>query len=156
MADDDRSPEDIERDLARTRANLDETLDAIQRKLTPGELFEEALAFMKDSGTAGNLSRTIRDNPLPVLVIGVGVLWLLLASSRRRRPYPAAPLLDHGDYRIGTSEETRLQSEPYNEAVSPEALSSRPVDVAPPATPVAEPVAEAWPTDDARFRRSGF
>ena len=151
MADDDRSPEEIERDLARTRAQLDQTLDAIQSKLTPGELFEEGLTFFKQSGTGDRMLRTVRENPLPVLVIGVGLLWLLVAGSRRRRPQVYGPLLDHGDYRVGTSTETSLQSEPFSEEIAPAALAERPIDPAPPLS--AETARDGWgsSSETARF-----
>ena len=80
----------IERDLAATRARLDGTIDALQQKLSPGELMSQAVTYFKE-GSGMDLSHTIgrslRDNPVPVALIGVGLGWLVL--SGKRQPSPA-------------------------------------------------------------------
>ena len=69
-----RSPAEIERDIQVTRAEIDRTLDRLERKLSPGHLLDTAL----DGGGAfaTNLGRTARDNPLPVMLLGCSLAWL--------------------------------------------------------------------------------
>ena len=82
-----KRPEEIEDEIARTRADMDVTLDAIQRKLSPGELIDRAFSYVKQNGGGemmtgvGNL---VRDNPVPVALIGVGLAWLMYSAARPR------------------------------------------------------------------------
>lgn len=99
------SPEQIEHEISATRADIDETLDALQNKLSPGELLDQALSYAKDGGGefAANFGRTVRDNPVPVALLGVGIGWLMVSGrsepevDRREpahgyEPRPADPL----------------------------------------------------------------
>ena len=49
---DPRRPEEIEDDIERTRAEVSSTLDAIQSRLTPGQMMDQALQYLRSSGTA--------------------------------------------------------------------------------------------------------
>lgn len=83
--------EELERVVAEERTRVDETLKEIQRRLTPGQLIDEVLRQGRGVGNdvVGNLGRTLSDNPVPAALIGVGLLWLLLAPRPAARP-PAA------------------------------------------------------------------
>jgi hypothetical protein len=76
--------ERIRADIDRTRANMDETINAIDSKLTPSQLLLEAWGLLKGGSGAGasRIMRMAREHPLPSLVIGAGVSWMLLESSR--------------------------------------------------------------------------
>jgi sporulation protein YlmC with PRC-barrel domain len=103
---DERSADAVQRDVERRRAGLRETVDEIQGRLTPGELFDRAVDYFWEQparqGGHSRLGRAIVDNPLPVLMVGAGLAWLAVAATqerqrpRRRRPYPGAydPYLD--------------------------------------------------------------
>ncbi|MGP1397956.1 MAG: DUF3618 domain-containing protein [Inquilinaceae bacterium] len=86
MSDTDRTPEEIERDIDRTRAHMDSTISQIQDKLSPGQLMDEALNYFQDGpGEFGrNLGRAVRDNPMPVALLGLGAAWLMISGSSRR------------------------------------------------------------------------
>jgi len=84
LREDHRRPEEIENDLERTRAEVSSTIDAIQSKLTPGQMMDQAFAYARTSLPAdfgANLANTVRDNPVPVALVGVGLAWLM-ASGR--------------------------------------------------------------------------
>lgn len=86
---DDRRSEDIERDLSRTRANLSGTLEAISSKLTPGQMMDQALQYMRTSLPAdfsSNLATSVRNNPIPVALIGVGIAWMAMSGRRGSMP----------------------------------------------------------------------
>jgi ElaB/YqjD/DUF883 family membrane-anchored ribosome-binding protein len=89
LADDERRPEDIERGINRTRANLSDTLDAISSKLTPGQMMDQALQYMRTSLPAdfsSNLADSVRNNPVPVALIGVGIAWMAMSGRRGSLP----------------------------------------------------------------------
>lgn len=73
-----RSPDQIERDIEQTRSQMAGTLDDIQRKFSPGQMVDQALGYLDEkSGKIGNqVMDTIRENPVPVTLIGVGLAWL--------------------------------------------------------------------------------
>ena len=80
----DMSPDEIEQDIANTRAHIDRTLDVITARLSPGKLVDQALQTARDTGGEFtlNLGRTIRENPVPTALLGIGVGWLMLAGRR--------------------------------------------------------------------------
>jgi ElaB/YqjD/DUF883 family membrane-anchored ribosome-binding protein len=96
-----RRPEEIEDDIERTRAEVGATIEAIQEKLTPGQMMDQALQYLRSSGAGDfgkNLGRQVRDNPLPVALIGVGVAWLAMGGRMRTDLSPwddAPPMRSH-------------------------------------------------------------
>jgi ElaB/YqjD/DUF883 family membrane-anchored ribosome-binding protein len=82
---DTRSPEEIESDIERTRADFSSTIEALQQKLTPSDLMDQAVDYAL-STTPGafsvNLVNSVRDNPVPVALIGVGIAWLMAAGRQ--------------------------------------------------------------------------
>ncbi|MFZ0255545.1 MAG: DUF3618 domain-containing protein [Gammaproteobacteria bacterium] len=87
---DERKSADIEKEIEQTRTRMDETLDALQEKLSPGQLVDQLLAYTK-SGPGqyfSNLGHTVQQNPFPVALVGVGLGWLMMSGSKaedRRR-----------------------------------------------------------------------
>jgi ElaB/YqjD/DUF883 family membrane-anchored ribosome-binding protein len=84
---DEPSSRQIQADIDRTRSNMDRTFDAIESKLTPGQLLQEAWGIFKGGSGAGasKAMQIAKQHPLPAAVIGLGVGWLLLDSSRSTR-----------------------------------------------------------------------
>jgi ElaB/YqjD/DUF883 family membrane-anchored ribosome-binding protein len=82
-----RSPADLEREGEEIRADLDRTLDEIERKLSPGELLDRSVDFLRNNGSdfireAGD---TVRSNPIPVLLTAAGLIWLTTSIATRNR-----------------------------------------------------------------------
>ena len=77
----------LEREINETRAEMDRTLDALERKLSPGQLLDQAMGFAREHGGdfASNLGQSVKENPMPALLTAVGVAWML-ASSNRPKP----------------------------------------------------------------------
>lgn len=88
---------DLEREVAEERTRVEETIGAIQRRLTPGQLVDEITAYAQETGTgfAADLGKTIRENPIPAALVGVGLLWFILAQTHPNKGTksadPAAP-----------------------------------------------------------------
>jgi Protein of unknown function (DUF3618) len=82
-----KSPEQIEADLAKTRAGIGEILDAIERRLAPRHLLGKGIDMVKDtmSRDDGGLGDMLRSHPVPLALIGMGVGWLLTSSTARAR-----------------------------------------------------------------------
>ncbi|HYD31152.1 MAG TPA: DUF3618 domain-containing protein [Azospirillaceae bacterium] len=87
-----RSSDAIEADIGSIRARMEQTLDEIEFRLSPGQMSSGAMHVLRDvmssdprGVSAGRLGRVIRDNPIPVALIGIGVTWLAIAVSREGR-----------------------------------------------------------------------
>ena len=86
-----KSPEEVQREVQQSRAKVEDTLEAIQERLSPGQVFEQVVDYMRSSNGNDflrNLGTMVRDNPVPVALVGTGLVWLMLSSSRSgRREY---------------------------------------------------------------------
>ncbi len=76
---------ELEREVEDTRGRIDQTVEALKDKMQPRELFDEATRMM---GGASNKVLTtavqqMRENPIPIALIGLGVAWLAIAQTRR-------------------------------------------------------------------------
>jgi ElaB/YqjD/DUF883 family membrane-anchored ribosome-binding protein len=82
-----RSPADLEREGEQIRADLDRTLDEIERKLSPGELLDKSVDFLRNNGSEfiREAGETVRNNPIPVLLTAAGLIWLTTSIATRNR-----------------------------------------------------------------------
>jgi hypothetical protein len=83
-----RSSAEIEREVEATRSGLSNTLEELRDRASPGQLFEQALDYARTSGGAElvrNLGQSVRDNPLPLVLIGAGIGWLMFTGSNGNR-----------------------------------------------------------------------
>lgn len=80
-----RRPEEIEAEIARTRGDMNATLSAIEQRLTPGQLVDQGLAYVRHSGAnefVSNLGGSVKNNPIPVALMGIGMAWLMATGNR--------------------------------------------------------------------------
>jgi len=78
-----KTSESIETEIEQTRGAMSDTLQAIERKLSPNRLVDEAMQTMRNfSISTSPVLDVIRDNPLPLIVAGIGLGWLALATLR--------------------------------------------------------------------------
>lgn len=83
-----RHPDEILAEIERTREQMDRTLGTIEQRLTPGQLLDQGMQALKDSGAADymrNLRGSVSTNPLPVALVGIGLAWLMAADRMDRR-----------------------------------------------------------------------
>jgi ElaB/YqjD/DUF883 family membrane-anchored ribosome-binding protein len=83
MAEDLKDTDQIEADLARTRARMDSRLDQLQDHLTPKQMVNDAFAYFRGGDGAdftNDLVTRVKANPLPVALVGVGVAWLMASK----------------------------------------------------------------------------
>jgi hypothetical protein len=112
---------EIQREIESDRRRIEERIDAIQEKMSPGQLIDEVLDYAKSSGGgeyAANLGSAIKANPIPMALIGVSLAWLMAGTGKQttnvdkvRDPdqYPLATI--NGEIRrIGPAQEEAGQS----------------------------------------------
>ena len=81
-----KSSSTLEREVEAQRAEISDTLAEIRHRLSPGEILDEVMRNPRTREAAARMGSAVGRNPLPVLLIGVGALWLALASNRPERP----------------------------------------------------------------------
>jgi ElaB/YqjD/DUF883 family membrane-anchored ribosome-binding protein len=84
-----RSPAEIDSDLATIRLEMSDTLRHLEDKFSPRALLEQLFSRAQgathgSSEFVGNLGATIRDNPVPVLLLASGVVSLLVSERGGR------------------------------------------------------------------------
>src|SRR5262245_18205997 len=83
----------LEREVEETRWQLSGTLEELRGRMTPGRMVDQVIDYTRDSPASDffrNLGREVREKPLPLVVIGIGIAWLLLATNRTSRAAIAA------------------------------------------------------------------
>jgi hypothetical protein len=104
-----RHSEQLECEAEIARGELANSLEELRARMTLGQVVEELVEYARDTPVAEfmrNLSRDIRNSPLPVLVIFAGIAWAAIASAlaqRRANARPALPNtagLDAGGARV--------------------------------------------------------
>lgn len=81
------SPDQLEREIAQTRSEIDRKLALLQARLSPRRVAGQVAGAVGAQGGAfaRNLGSALRDNPVPALLLGIGVLWLMIASRPNGR-----------------------------------------------------------------------
>lgn len=80
------SSSDIEREVESQRASVESTLDALKQKMSVGQLVDEFGGYVgaDDAKQAfRNVGRQVRDNPIALGLVGVGLAWLMMGGSKR-------------------------------------------------------------------------
>ena len=104
---DEPAPDEVEVtrvEIERTRADMSETANAIQRRLSPENLKEQAKDRVREAtvGAAqeagSGITDTIRENPVPWTLTGIGLGWLLMNTRRQRAQRPRVRRRPYYDY----------------------------------------------------------
>lgn len=84
-----KDPATLEREIDRQRAEIGDTLEALEQRFSPGELFDHALRFARGNGGEffNNLGATVKANPVPTLLTSVGLAWLMAGQRTGDRAY---------------------------------------------------------------------
>jgi Protein of unknown function (DUF3618). len=104
----------IERDIEADRRRIEEKIDAIQQRMSPGQMVDEVLAYTKSSGGGeylANLGTAFKNNPIPLAMMGVSLAWLMagpktnIASYAREDDYSSYDTDDdYVEYPLATIE----------------------------------------------------
>lgn len=79
-------PAEIRHEIEVTRARIDRTIDVLQERLSPSYLAQQTMDSIKyrSKKTGNRLVNLISDNPVPAILTGVGLAWLISSSATRR------------------------------------------------------------------------
>ncbi len=97
-----RDPEEIRRQIQATRQHMSVTVDALEDRLNPQRLKQEATDKIRENtvgrvehfadnasetmkGAGANVFETIKENPLPAALAATGLGWLLMESRNQNR-----------------------------------------------------------------------
>jgi ElaB/YqjD/DUF883 family membrane-anchored ribosome-binding protein len=89
-----RRPEEIQAEIERTRSELDQTLNAIEQRLTPGQLVDQGLDYLRGSGArqyVQHLGESAKRDPIPLALVGIGLAWLMMVDRTRTKAAQGAP-----------------------------------------------------------------
>lgn len=94
-----KSPEKLEREVDQVRARLGRTVDELSYRLSPGELLDQALQMVREHGGefGRNLATQVKNNPMPLLLTGVGLSWLMFSPNKPASRY-SYPEYGYDDY----------------------------------------------------------
>lgn len=76
----------LAREAEERRSNLDATLESLKGKLSPGQIVDEAMGYLREgqgADMARTLNRQVRDNPLALGLVGAGLAWLMLGQGAK-------------------------------------------------------------------------
>lgn len=95
-----KSPEQIEREIDAQRASIGNIVDRLESKFTPGQIIDQAWGMMQNNGSTflSNLGTSVRNNPVPVVLTSVGLLWMMMSQNR---PPVARPAYRTGPDQLG-------------------------------------------------------
>ncbi|MHB0859592.1 MAG: DUF3618 domain-containing protein [Anaerolineae bacterium] len=111
-----KDPEQIRRDIQHTRDEMGETVEDIEHRLSPQRLRAEASEAIQEAtigrardaaerigyeaqNVGSGLMDTVRSNPIPAAMIGVGLGWLLVESRRGGKVHTYDMDMDRTRYR---------------------------------------------------------
>jgi ElaB/YqjD/DUF883 family membrane-anchored ribosome-binding protein len=88
-----KDPGRLEREIDQQRADINHIVDALENKLSPGQMFDRLVHYGKGNGRefVQNIGNAVKANPVPALLASAGLLWLY---ASRNEP---APVPDAGD-----------------------------------------------------------
>lgn len=92
---------ELELEVEAARGRIDRTVEALRDKMQPKELFDEATRMMSQTSNKALTTAVdqLRENPIPIALIGLGVAWLAIGQTRRAHPaYPAGYYPTHEGY----------------------------------------------------------
>src|SRR3546814_18147105 len=77
------------------RRSVGEKAEHLRERMSSSDLMESILEFARSNGgaIASGVGRTVREHPVPIVMIGAGIAWLAISSRRR----------DDDDYETGYS-----------------------------------------------------
>ncbi len=95
----------LEQEAEAQRHKIEERIDQIRERLSPGQLIDELMSYTKDGGQhfAANLGQAVTSNPLPAALLGVSLVWLMSGNSANSNaPRPSHKSADDNAYPYAT------------------------------------------------------
>lgn len=80
----DESAASLEREANAVREQVADTAEKLRDKMSPGQMLDEFADYFRNSDGSlalDNLKTQVRDNPLPLALVGAGLAWLFLGGG---------------------------------------------------------------------------
>ncbi|NKQ09890.1 DUF3618 domain-containing protein [Pseudomonas sp. SST3] len=105
-----KDPAELEREIDQQRAEIGNIVHALENKLSPGELIDTALGYVKGGGGEffSNLSNTVKANPVPTVLTSIGLLWMM--AGQNRQPHSNVTTTGYGAGSTGPSMGEKLSA----------------------------------------------
>ncbi|QHG65643.1 DUF3618 domain-containing protein [Pseudomonas putida] len=86
-----KDPDLLEQEINARREHISDLVDALEQRLSPGQMVDRVLAYAKGNGGEffQNLGTTLKNNPVPATLTVLGLAWLGLNQNRPFNPGPA-------------------------------------------------------------------
>src|SRR5215471_15268409 len=75
----------LEREVEESRRQLSQTFEELRSRMPSGRRIDQVIDYARDGAGANfvrKLGREALENPMPLVVIGIGIAWLMVASGR--------------------------------------------------------------------------
>lgn len=82
MPDTTQDTQEIRREIDDARADIQETIDTLEHRLSPTELLDRVWSRVRDGGGAA-VGGALRAHPIPAALLGTGLAWLAFELARR-------------------------------------------------------------------------
>ncbi|RCL28519.1 hypothetical protein C6A77_06855 [Pseudomonas sp. AFG_SD02_1510_Pfu_092] len=102
-----KDPDLLEQEINAKREHISDLVDALEQRLSPGQMVDRVLAYAKGNGGefCHNLGTTLKNNPVPATLTVLGLAWLGLNQNRPFNPGPVHQGPGLGD-KLGEAVET--------------------------------------------------
>ncbi|WP_148861244.1 DUF3618 domain-containing protein [Marinobacter fonticola] len=80
-----KRPEQLQQEADDVRADFEHTVDELMNRFSPGEMVNQAVSKFRNSGDSAfvhNLSNQIQNNPIPLILAGISLTWLMASSKQ--------------------------------------------------------------------------
>jgi ElaB/YqjD/DUF883 family membrane-anchored ribosome-binding protein len=130
------TPEQIRSEIDSTRRRMDDTLDALSERFRGRHLLDEIVGFFRSENaqtselrhklsntvktTADSVVNTVKANPIPLLLVGAGVGWMIYENRRKHA--------ERFDFSSRFEDDDELYPEAARNYSDPDALYDRPLD----------------------------
>ena len=119
-----KDPATLEREIDQQRDSINDIVNALESRLSPGELLDKAMTYAKGNGGEfiNNLGSTIKANPVPTLLTSVGLMWMMMGQNRSQ-PYTNAGMFSTGTPSTGIVDSLRYKASGLSDTLHDKANS---------------------------------
>lgn len=103
-----RPSHEIQDEIQRTRHEMDGTLSAIEHRLSPGQIIDQGMSYLRRNGGTefiGNLGEQAKTNPMPVALVGIGIAWLMASGKINAASEAGSSKLGDAKDRLGEAKD---------------------------------------------------
>jgi Protein of unknown function (DUF3618) len=80
--------EQLEQEVEAARWRLQATLEELRTRVTPGLVIDQVIEYARQGPARRffrSLAREVQENPMPLVLLGISIAWLVISASRSSR-----------------------------------------------------------------------